>query len=355
MLEENTTDVVTPEPSSETQPPVVDVDKESGIENIRTYARSLRDDVNTYKPVAEFVTNSFGDVENAKVAHQIYSQFVDEQFSPDKFFETISSLSPKRAEAVLNTLGSAQADKVVQQKLAEMFGGEVSTDEVTLFKQWKETGYGLQNEEELPEAFKYDAQGNPLSEEQIEVFEKQFKALKEMGKKLEGNVSEREKAEKAKAEADRVAKVNQAIDEFDNGRLKILEPDLEKFGLKVLPTDTPEQAKEKSFLKEFILGGVVRLFASNPELMKDYSTALGHIQNGETLLARRYEPRIEKGVVDTLRSPAIIKMLSALVPQTPPEPRSEIPNLGGGQPQVKGEGKSIEELTKQLFATGKIK
>ena len=344
----------TPEGNSET-PQELNIETADNLGQIREYAKGLKTDLEAYKPTATFVTENFGDLENAKLAHQIYSGFTSEEFNPEEFVKTISGISPQRAEALVAQLAQTQSEKLVQERVEALFGGKADETEIKLFKQWKESGYMMGNEdEELPDVFKFDKEGNPRSDEEIEALTKEFKMIRETQKALKEQTTQKQTQEQQAKEQERQAQVQQAIQEYDNSRLAILEDDLSKFGLNLSDNDTAEQRREKEAIREFILGGVAKLFFSNQELAKDYQTALGHIERGEALLARRYEPRIEKGLLDIIRGQRISKMLESLVPNDPNQPRPEISN--SGQATVTGAtGKTREERIKSLVASGLLK
>lgn len=348
MLEE-----VLPEQGSET--PVVEFDADkAGLENLREAYKGLKTDVTTYKSSHELVNNLFGDSETAKLAGQVYNTLSGNEFDVKTFLGELEKVSPARAKALVDNLSSSQAEQVAQQKVKEIFGGDVQPEEIELFKKWKSSGYMVENTEDLPDAFRYDAEGNLLSDEQQEHYRKQFALLKDMQKRLESQVGSKENEAKTLAEQKRQEAIRDSITDFDNQRLSIVNSDLTKFGLAPTQSDTPEKLAEKNFVREFILGGIVRAFSTNQKGMEYYNSAISHVQNQEPLLAKRYEPLIEKGIVEVLRHPVISKMLSVLTPDSPPQARQEISNSGGALPP-KQENLSMQDRINNLFATGKIR
>ena len=138
MLDEQATQLaptqVEPEVSSET-PQEFDIEKADNVTQIREYAKGLKTDLDTYKTTHKFVEDSFGDIENAKLAQDVYSKFTSAEFNPDEFVKAIEGLSPTRAKALVEKLAEQQSGTLVQKRLGEMFGGEVNQDEIKLFKQ----------------------------------------------------------------------------------------------------------------------------------------------------------------------------------------------------------------------------
>ena len=342
----------TPEVNSETS---FNVETNDNLGQIRDYAKGLKSDLDTYKPNATFLQESFGDIENAKLAHQIYSGYTSEEFDPDTFVKTIQEISPSRAEALVSKLAQSQSDKAVKERIQTLFGGEPNEKEIELFKQWKESGYMMgSSEDELPDVFKYDKDGNPRGDEEIEALSKEFKMIRDTQKTLKEQTAQRQTEEQRIKEFEKQSQIQTKVQEYDESRLKILESDFSKFGLNFADTDTREQREDKEAIREFVVGGISKLFWKNPDLVKDYQTALSHIERGESVLARRYEPRIEKGLLDIARSPRITKMLEALVPNEPNQPRPEISNSGQANNQ-QVTGKDRQERIQNLIAQGLLK
>ena len=354
MTPENMPEGAMPEVNSET-PSEFNVETADNLSQIRDYAKGLKTDLESYKPSATFLQESFGDIENAKLAHQIYSGYTSEEFDPDKFVKTIQEISPSRAEALVSQLAKTQSEKAVQERIQTLFGGEPNEKEIELFKQWKASGYMMgSDEDELPDVFKYDKDGNPRGDEEIEALAREFKMIRDTQKTLKEQTSQKETEQRKAQELERQTQIQAQVQEYDESRLKILESDFSKFGLGFADSDTKEQREDKEAIREFVIGGISKLFWKNQDLVKDYETALRHIERGEAVLARRYEPRIEKGLLDIARSPRITKMLEALVPNDPNQPRPEISNSGQANSQ-QVTGTTREERIKNLIAQGLIK
>lgn len=329
------------------------MERTDNVGQLREHVKGLKADLDTYKSTHNFVTESFGDLENAKLAHQLYNGFVADEFEPDYFIQAISELSPVRAQKLIDSFATQHASKVAEQKLTEYFGGDVTAEEVELFKKWRESGYMVTDEEDIPDAFKYDSFGNPLSEEQVEQFRAQFKMLNELKSRVENQVSQAEARQQEEMQQQWQDQINQQIADFDSSNLKILESDLSKFGLGLSDSDSPDQRAQKEMVREFLVGGIGKLFLANQELARNYYTALSHIENGEARLARRYEPKIQKGLLDIMRSEPISKLLSSFVPDAPKTARPEISSSGVSAPPVQP-GSSREERIRNLVASGAL-
>lgn len=332
----------------------LDVDRVDNISQLREHVKGLKADLETYKSTHSFLEENFGDLENAKLAHQLYSQVLAEDFEPDNFVQFIENLSPSRAKALADKISEQAAAETAYSKLTELFGGEVSPEEVSLFKQWRDSGYMVTDEDDIPEAFKFDSYGNPLTEEQVDVFREQFKMLNQLRSQVENQVNSVQEQKQRELEQQYHEAINNAVNEFEMSSIKVLESDLAKVGLSLSENDSPQVRSEKELLREFFIGGVGRLFLSKSDLAKDYQSAIAHIQNGEQLLARRYEPRIQKGLLEILRSEPISKLMQSLTPSKPTYARPEISNSGVSAPAPQTSG-SREERIRQLVASGALK
>jgi hypothetical protein len=340
---------------SETQAtPEFDVDRVDNISQLREHVKGLKSDLETYKTTHSFLEENFGDLENAKLAHQLYSQVLAEDFEPDSFVGLIESLSPSRARALAEKISEQGATEVAYRKMQDLFGSEVTPEEVALFKQWRDSGYMITEEDDIPDAFKYDSYGNPLSEEQVQAFKEQFQLLNNLRSQVESQVSSVQEQKQKELEQQYYESIQNAVNEFDLSNIKVLESDLAKVGLSFSENDTPQVRQEKEALREFFIGGIGRLFLSRPDLQKDYQSAIAHIQNGEQLLARRYEPRIQKGLLEILRSGPISKLMQSLTPSRPTYARPEISNSGASAP-TEITGTTREERIRQLVASGALR
>lgn len=332
---------------------VVDIDKSDDVAQLRGYAKGLDKDLKTYKPIYEKVTSLFGDDRSLELAHSVFSGFAGEKFDPDNFYKTLEQLSPQRSKQLFEKFAQSQASELAQKEVEKILGGKASPEEVKLFKQWKENGYGLGDGEDIPEALKFNADGTPKSDEEITFLRNLHNQIRESRTE---KLTEKQLQEQKEAE-EREAKVVEDINTFSNERLSILQPELEPLGLKELPADTAEQRQEKQFLTQFIMDGVAAAFMKS-KYANEYSSALQHIRDGEYLLARPYEARIEKGLIEIMRSKSLGRLLASLTtPVQEPEVRPEISSSGASPaddktPQGRVTG---DDIFKSLVAEGKIK
>jgi len=333
-----------------------DIDKADNVASIRTYAKGLKDDLGKFKPSHEFISSKFGDIKNAEIAHSLYTAFASEEFDPENVEKVLSQLSPQRTQKLFETKASTKAEEIAQNKIKEIFGGKAPTkDEITRYNEWVKSGYGLGDGDDIPDALKFDAQGNPKSDEEIQFLRDLQKSVKE-----QNAFKQQEEQQRIQAETEAQERAVQArVNEFTNARLNVLHKELDILGLKPLETDTSADKENKALLRDFILNGVSGIYLSNPEMAKDFHSAMGHLHDNEMLLARKYEANIEDALLKILRGDALKSFFDALAkPDTVHEGRQEISNAGASSTPTEGKpkaGETADELFARLVREGKIK
>jgi hypothetical protein len=355
---ETETPVEAVETQSETTPnQEFDIDKADNVASIRTYAKGLKTDLESYKPSHEFIKSKFGDTKNAEVAYSLYQTFADENFDPDNFEKVLSQLSPARTQKLFETKASTKAEELAQTKVKELFGGKAPTaDELKRYNDWVKSGYGLGEGDDIPDALKFDSQGNPKSDEEIQFLRDLQKSSKER------NSFEKQQADlqRQKEEEDRETARQTRVNEFTNARLDVLHKELDILGLKELPTDTQVDKENKTLLRNFILNGVSGIYLNSPAAAKDFQTAMGHLNENEVLLARKYEANIEDALLKIVRGDALKTFFNALAkPDVVHDGRPEISNTGASSNSDDGGGRKPNESADEMFARlvreGKIK
>lgn len=347
--ESQVTDVT--EPSTE-----VDIDKSDNVQQLRDYAKGLKTDLGKYKTTHEFVQTKFGDVKNAELASDIYASFAGDEFDPDKFLSVVTQLSPSRAKALTDKLTSTQTEALAKVQVEKMFGGKVTDSDVKLFKEWKETGYGLGDGEDIPEALKFNSDGTPKSDEEIEFLRNLQKQVKET-QQFNQN---KELTEKEALELETQENLKNQVNAFSSDRLKVLDSEFKVLGLADADGDTAEVRTEKDMLRDFLRDGIAGAFMKNPESSRDYVSAIEHIQKGEPLLARRYEASIETKLLGIMRSKPMERMLKFLTESQTPRLEEERPEISTSGASTEGGNKTEKPLTgdemyDKLVREGKLK
>lgn len=337
----------------ENQEAAFDVETSDNVKQIRDYAKSLKTDLDKYKPSHEFVETKFGNLSNAELAANFYGDFAGEEFDPDKFLQVIGQLSPQRAKQLTDKLSSAEAQTLAKTEIEKIFGSKPTTEEISLFKKWKESGYNLGEGDDIPDALKVDSDGNPRSDEEIQFLRDLQRQVKE------NNVTNKAEAEATaqKEHYDQQMKVQTEINDFSAERLKVLENEFKLVGLEYNEKDTAEQRSDKDFVKSFILDGISGAFLKDSNAAKDYTSAIEHIEKGESLLARRFEPKIEAKLLEIFRKDAVTKMLEKfLQPKEQPELRPEINESGTPKGSETPTGRvTTDDLIKKLVDRGDLK
>ena len=177
----------------------------------------------------------------------------------------------------------------------------------------------------MPENLKVDKDGNPRSDEELEF----LRTLKNQVKELSDGRKTTETSAREQAEYERQQIINEQVNDFGLKSLDILNGEFEALGLNPTKDDTPDSISRKENLKKFIVHGVSGMFLADPDASRDYQSAVEHISRGESLLARRYESRIEKKLVETFRSDFLKELRQSLgMPDKKVEPRPDISNTG---------------------------
>lgn len=339
----STTEATTADNSAEFNPDTAD-----NVSQVRDWGKGWKKSADSYKPSHDFVTTSFGNLENAKLAADFYGNFAGQEFDPDAFHKVLEQLSPQRSQQFLEKFAATQAQDLTKKEIEKLFGGKVSPEEVRLFKQFRENGYGLGEGDDIPEALKLNSDGTPKSDEEITFLRNLQKQITESNR----TKAEEQNKEVADREAAEAARVATAIQEFADGRLKILDSEFKALGLADADNDTADIRTEKSFLRQFVINGVTGAFVNDPEGSKDYNSAVEHIKRNESLLARRYETRIEDQLLKIMRSDAVGKLLKSIAtPATPPDEKPDISTTGSSNTE---QGKETGDLYSKLVAAGKI-
>lgn len=327
--------------------------KLDNIDNLRTEYKTLKKDVDTYKASHEFLSTNFGDTTVAEQAKNLFDTFTGTEFSEDSFTEYLRTLSPKRTDKLVEKLASERAKAIADTQVQELFGGTVTPDEIKLFKDFKDSGYGLSSVDDIPDELKFNEDGTPKSDKEIEY----LRGLHNRVKTVEENEKNRLKEiETIKSQEQNIA-IENKINEFADKRLEVVFNEINKLGLEPVATDTAEQRQEKEAVKGFILNGISASFMRDAQASEDYNSAIGHIKNGEPLLARRYEARIEAKLLEILRSDYVGKMLTQFTTSTPnPDPRPEISNSrSAGEPDSKPTRVTANDIYSSLVSKGAIK
>lgn len=327
-------------------------EKVDNIAQLREQYKSLKADLDTYKKSHEFINQNFGGIDLAQEAYEFYSKFAGEEFNTDDFINYINSLSPKRAEQLVEKLASQKAQEYVTKDIEKLFGSVPTPEEINLFKNWRETGYGLDALDDIPDELKFNSDGTPKDEKELQFLRDLKKQVNEMRKAKE----QEQQQLLAQKQRQQEELIEQQINSFANERLNILNKEFDNLGLKFSDTDTATERQYKESVRRFLISGITGEFMANPEALANYNSAITHIRNGEPVLARRYEAKIEAQLLKILRSDYIGKLLSAITNAEPqPSPRPEISKSGAAKEGEKKSGiKTGSDIYKSLIERGLI-
>lgn len=327
----------------------------SSIENLRNEYKSLKKDLETYKSSHKFITDNFGDTETASQAKQLFDSFSGSDFDENTFLSYIKELSPQRTDKLVETLATERAKNIADAKVKELFGGSYSPEELKLFKEFKESGYGLAASDDVPDEFRFNEDGSPKSEKEIEFLRNLYGRVKSIESERE---TERQELQRIR-EQEKASAIQREVDNFANSRLAILEKEYDNLGLNYIEGDSAETKSKKEAIKAFITHGVIGSFLADPTANSNYEAALNHIRNKEPLLAKRYEARIESQLLDIVRSDHILNFLKTVTTHNEnPESRPEISTSGnyGVKDTTTTTGRvTANDIAETLIRSGKVR
>lgn len=328
------------------------IEQVDNVQQVREWGKNWEKSAKGYEPAHKFITERFGDLSQAEVAHRLYSNLFNDDFNPENFIKTVSEISPKRSELLVENFAKDKAQSLVPKALEELFGSTPSKEEIAMFQEWRQNGM-FGKGEDLPDFLLIDQDGNPRTDEEIEWFRNLKKQSEQALKLTEQQRVERENALRTQQEQ----AIEASVEEFTTGSLAVLEPDFEAYGLAFAPNDTTEVKAQKQIQRDFIIGGIKELFLKDKKGLQAYTSAIEHIQNGEKLLARRYEPQIKQSLLSALRGKPLEALLNGLKSSAPPAGRTEIPNSESPTPKLQTTGDKFdrESRIQELFKQGLLK
>lgn len=302
--------------------------KVQGIDEVRKWGEGYKKQYTDAEPLIKLITDDFGGVDNARLAHQIFSQVAGADFSPDALVETISKIAPNRASAIKAHYAAQAAEQARQTAISELFGRELSASELKSVQQFLTQG-ALPQTEDIPEDWKFDAEGNPLPEARVEQLRSQHRAWLQTQKQLE-SIQNREQEREQREQA---ARIEAAVDKYTNSRLEVINKAAERLGLNSTPEDAPEVASRKDMLQQILLGTSMFIFTQDEACSALYNQALKHLNTpGEEFLARNLEPRIEAKLTEKVN--AVADIISALNESKAATANAQIKSATDTRPEI---------------------
>lgn len=308
--QETPTDAVTKEGTEASSEESASPDAQQTDEELKT-PKALRDAYDSLKskvnPYSAFIDKVVENEVSPALVEEAYSVF-DSYVALDNGTETDASgflsnlyqLSPTAFQTVAQTLINDNKDFISKQ----LFGTEVTAEDVQAFKQFKESGTkvsAVDDEIVVPE---FDpVSGEPLAEEIQNMIKdnvlraRQAEAAR---KAVEDKTTAEQTATQQAAEAQRIEDQNKAIDtaigNYRSERLKIIDNTIAKLHLQPLPTDTDEVKTEKEMMAAVIKGATVFSFGSDAKAQTLYRQAVDYIADGKERLAQGHAFNIEKAM-----------------------------------------------------------
>jgi len=225
--------------------------------------------------------------EDAELAAKILSNFAGDKFEAEQFLDELSGISPKRRKAIEASIEAKVTERAKKSAVKELFGREVSKEEIDTFTKFLEAGGSLAllgnlKDDDIPEEVKIDADGNELPEKTLEF-------LRSMKKEL---VSLRENQKKTDARVDDVTvntKRQEVISDFSDGRVSSLDPLITK--LKLGDEDG----------KDFVRFTFSK-FMDNANNVKLWREALTAELDGESYEAAKLSKKVDRALNESAKS-----------------------------------------------------
>lgn len=279
-----------------------------GPKELREAYKTLKETVAPYKEFLDEVQTQGVSPVLLKEAKSVFDSYLaldaaselgSTQEATTAFLSNLYQLSPSAFQVAMMGLVDDNKELIAKR----IFGAEVTPEDITAFKQFKETGAtptssNVDDEIVVPE---FDpVTGEPLSDEVKELIRNQGERIKTF------NAKERERAEqervaqanKAREDAEREnARIQSAIDTYRNERLKVVDNAIAKnLGLQESQKDTDEVKAQKAMLREIIKGATISAFGSDAKARKFYQEAVDYIAEDKTKLAEGKAFNIEQAM-----------------------------------------------------------
>lgn len=279
----------------------------------------------------ENVTQQDMQNDESELGKEIIEKFLSDNFDPKDFLSTISTYSTERYE---------QLKRSIYDELKSEIQNELGVDKETL-ESLKKVKQELLKQEDLPDDIFVDEEGNPLPDAAKQRVKDLFLSLKNIKQELEKEVENLKQTYKA----DYDNQANNRVLEFENSIYEFVVNLLEKKGV------IDEAAKE------FLFGGVGRMFLELPTNKQLYLRAIESHAKNEGKLAKKYEIELKKQIASFLDDPKISNYVVGFAKMKPAAGRvdntAQLPSSTSSSPTARNE--SREDRIRRLIQEGKLK
>lgn len=348
--------------------------KATRIADVKAWGREWQKTAEERQAAHTFVTDRFqGNMEEAEVAANtfdlIFSKSVEE-FDPKEVLSNLAEVSRPRAEKLMTFLveNPAVQKQAEERVLSNLFGKDATSEslkeDLEGYKLFKEVG-GLSaligENDELPAQLQYDANGDPRSEEEINIFKNVLTELKSI--KTERQTEAETKAAEAAKEKER--QMTEAVSNYTEERFSSVNNAIKNLGLEIdEKKDTDAEKKEKTTVSRMIKFYATGMATESEEFLKVYKEATDAIKNGDQFTANRKKTILNKMVSDFTTD--AVDMVIAKTDRKIQEETKEIEDsketrkevaLGGGNEGVtrqRPKNETVEESIARLVREGKL-
>lgn len=300
---------------------------------------------------AEFVVRNLGfeSIEDARIASALYKQFVGDSFNPNEFMNELARYSPARVTQLVQTVVEAIVPTVRDQITKSLFGDSVSREEIEAFRRFKEAGGLLgvlgNDDGDIPEALKYNADGTPKSEEEVEF----LRSLKAQAREAQKLVDARRAEEEARKQQEQQAYFAKVESEYTGQFARVVDQTLAHL--------LGPNARTLGGLRYAIMG----MFGEFPENARLFNEGLAAAMRGDAIGATRAAKEVQKRLL-ALTTAYVQHMKRALAPAKAPvsqqqaaSPQPRAQQVEQRKPERKIDTRAfVEQKIRELKARGLI-
>jgi len=351
-----------------------DTVKATRISEVKDWGKGWQTTAEQREPAHKFIEERYkGNMEEAEISANLFEKVLGNDissFNPSEIFSELSTLSKPRAEKLVEffamnptVLGMAE-QKIIEQ----VFGKDLTPEELQedlegykLFKQVGGLSALLGEDGELPAQLQYDSDGNPKSEEELNIYKTFLNELK-------GIKTDRQREAEAKAlEAtnNQKAAEDKAIGDYTEERFDGVNNVIKQLGLEIKTDDSDEvsatKLRDSRMIKFYVLG-----MASDDETFKSvYTEAVNAIKSGDTITANRKKIELNakiagytSEIVDDYIAKNNIKIDKSQKQIDKAKDTKKEVALGGGDftaKDTRAKNESVDDSIARLVKEGKIR
>lgn len=348
--------------------------KATRISEVKDWGKGWQTTAEQREPAHKFIEERYkGNMEEAEISANLFEKVLGnniDDFNPTDIFSELSELSKPRAEKLVEFFATNKSvlEMAEQRIIEQVFGKDLTAEELQedlegykLFKQVGGLSALLGENGELPAQLQYDSDGNPKSEEEVNIYKTFLNELK-------GIKTDRQKEAEAKSVEEtnkRQAAEHTAIESYTEERFDGVNSAIKQLGLEIKTDDSEEisaaKLRDSRMIKFYVLG-----MASDDESFKSvYTEAVNAIKSGDSITASRKKIELNakiagytSEIVDDYIAKNNIKIdKSQQQIDKAKETKKEVA-LGGGDftaKNIRPKNESVDDSINRLVKEGKLR